>query len=121
MRVERGDQQGLPRGPCRKPGRGTPRPGGSLGEAPPARQEKEPWSFAPRSPLGSGADSPRPCPASKPSSRETVDSSSPSPLLPTPACRPGIARIPSVSTQTPQRALPCIPSASLNFLGFPLQ
>ena len=87
----------------------------------PTLQEKEPWSFAQRSPLGSDADSPRPCPASKPSSRETVDSSSPSPLLPTPACRPGIVRIPSVSTQTPQGALPCIPSASLNFLGFPLQ
>lgn len=64
---------------------------------------------------------PSPAPASKPSSGETVDSSSPSPLLPTPACRPGIARIPSASTQTRQGALPCTPSASQNFLGIPLQ
>lgn len=106
-RVERGELEGT--GPTSGGSQGGR--AGSLGEHSPTRQEKEPRSFAQRSPLWSDADPPQHCSSLQTQPGETVGTSSAGTRAVTPACCHGVAGILSASALTPRSALPCTPSA----------
>lgn len=106
-RVERGEQEGAwPTSGGSQGGRA-----GSLGEHSPTHQEKEPLSFAQRSPLRSDADPPQHCSSLQTQPGETVGTSSAGTRAATPACCHGVAGILSALALTPRSALPCTPSA----------